>query len=285
MKNHDLYKIHFSVFLFGFAGLFGKWIPLNALTIVWGRVFFASLAFGLMFLYRKQNPFKISIKTSGIYLLLGGLLAFHWWSFFIAIQVSTVAIGLFSFSTFPVFTVFLEPIFFKEKWNPQFLFLVVLSIFGIYLLIPNLSLNSEYFGGITWGITSGFSFSLLTILNRLLLKKQSAVEISFLQDFFAFLILSPFILSQIGKLTSMDWLQVFILGTIFTALAHALFIGGLRTVQAKQASLIANMEPVYGSLFAFLLLSEKLNWYQVIGACLIISSTIYSVFLLKSRDY
>jgi len=281
MKNHDLYKIHFAVFLFGFAGLFGKWIPLNALTIVWGRVFFASLAFGLLFLFRKQNPFKISLKTSSIYLLLGGLLAFHWWSFFIAIQVSTVAIGLFSFSTFPVFTVFLEPIFFKEKWESKYLFLAVLSIFGIYLLIPNLTFNSEYFGGIIWGVTSGFSFSLLTILNRLLLKKQPPIKVSFFQDFFAFLILSPFIINEIGEFSSIDWLQMFILGTVFTALAHVFFIAALRTIKAKQASLIANMEPVYGSLFALLLLGEKLNWSLATGASLIILSTIYSVFLLK----
>ncbi len=285
MKNHDLYKIHISVFLFGFAGLFGKWIHLDALILVWGRVIFATLAFGLLFLYKKQNPFKISIKTSGVYLFLGGLLAFHWWSFFIAIQVSTVAIGLFSFSTFPIFTVLLEPLFFKEKWRFQYFLMAALSTFGIYLLVPNLTLNPEYIWGIIWGIASGFSFSLLTILNRLLLKKQSAIEIAFFQDFFALLIISPFIISGLSQIAPVSWLQLLVLGVIFTALAHVLFIGGLRTVQAKQASLIANMEPIYGSLFAFLLLGEKLNWSLALGGCIILLSAFYSVFLPKSKEY
>ena len=284
IKNLDLYKVHFSVFLFGFAGLFGKWIHLDALTIVWGRVLFASLAFGFLFLYQKQNPLKKSLKTYGIYLFLGSVLAFHWWSFFMAIQLSTVAIGLFSFSTFPIFTVFLEPLFLKEKWKYQYLLLALLSTLGIYLLVPQFSINSEYFWGIIWGLASGFSFSIITILNRLMLKKQSALEIAFFQDFFALLIISPFVVLQLKEVEYETWIQLFILGVIFTALAHLLFIKGLRTIQAKQASIIANMEPVYGSFFAFILLGESLDWSILLGGSLILSATIYTTFLSKRNN-
>lgn len=48
---------------------------------------------------------------------MGIILAVHWTTFFQSIQMSTVAIGLLTFSTFPVFTTFLEPYFFKEKIN------------------------------------------------------------------------------------------------------------------------------------------------------------------------
>lgn len=41
----------------------------------------------------------------------------HWVSFFKSIQVSTVAVGLLSFSTYPVFTTFLEPLFFKRGYS------------------------------------------------------------------------------------------------------------------------------------------------------------------------
>ena len=47
--------------------------------------------------------------------LSGVILAIHWLTFFHAIQVSTVAIGLIGFATFPIFVTFLEPIMYRQK--------------------------------------------------------------------------------------------------------------------------------------------------------------------------
>jgi hypothetical protein len=46
------------------------------------------------------------IKTISPLGLLGLILAVHWITFFHAIQVSSVAVGLLAFSTFPVFITF-----------------------------------------------------------------------------------------------------------------------------------------------------------------------------------
>ena len=161
-----LYQVHFSVFLFGFAGLFGKWIDLNAITIVWGRVFFASIVFGLWFLVKKENPFRIPLKSYLYYFPLGALLAFHWWSFFAAIQMSTVTIGLISFSSFPIFTALLEPLVFRKPWKYSWFILALLSSIGIYLILPEWNWESEYTKGAFWGVMSGLSFAFITILNR-----------------------------------------------------------------------------------------------------------------------
>ncbi len=284
MKNFDLYKIHISVFLFGFAGLFGKWIHLDAITIVWGRVLFASISFGLLFLLQKRNPFKVSLNSYIRYFFLGALLAFHWWSFFKSIQVSTVAIGLFSFSSFPVFTVFLESVFFKEKWKIQYLLLAFLSLFGVFLLFPEFSWHNEYFIGVVWGVMSGLSFAVLTIFNRILLKRKPAIEIAFFQDLFAFVLLSPFVVLQLTSINYESWLQLLVLGTIFTALAHVLFISGLKTIQAKQAAIISNLEPIYGVFFAYLLLGEFISWNVVFGGSFIIMAAFLSTFLQKKNS-
>jgi len=279
MKSADLYKIHISVFLFGFAGLFGKWIYLDALSIVWGRVLFASLAFGVLFAFQGRNPFKISLKQFSSFLFLGGLLAFHWWSFFMGIQKSTVAIGLFSFASFPVFTVLLESLFFNEKWKSQYFFLALLSLLGISLLLPDLNWNNEYLQGVIWGVLSGFSFALLTIYNRKLLPKSSAIEIAFFQDLFAFIILTPFILYQVESIGKIAWFQLLILGTIFTALTHVLYISGLKTIKARQAALISNLEPIYGLVFAYVLLGENLHWKMLLGGALILLAAVYASFI------
>ena len=45
-------------------------------------------------------------------LLSGAILGAHWIAFFKSIQVSTVAIGLLSYVSYPLFTSVIEPIFF-----------------------------------------------------------------------------------------------------------------------------------------------------------------------------
>ncbi|MBX2874134.1 MAG: DMT family transporter, partial [Saprospiraceae bacterium] len=114
-KRKDLVQIHIAVFLFGLAGLFGKLVDQPALIIVLGRVFFGAIALFILYGYRRQS---IRLKQQKDYLwfaLFGLILAVHWLTFFHSIKISSVAIGLLTYSTFPIFTAFLEPYFFKEK--------------------------------------------------------------------------------------------------------------------------------------------------------------------------
>lgn len=286
-KIGALYQVHISVFLFGFAGLFGKWIDLNAITIVWGRVLFASLAFGIWFLLKQKNPFRIPFKSYLYYFPLGALLAFHWWSFFAAIQMSTVTIGLISFSSFPIFTALLEPLVFKKPWKYSWFILALLSSFGIYLILPEWNWESEYTQGAFWGVMSGLSFSFITLLNRYLLlnetsgKDNYSIELTFFQDLFAMICLLPLLFLFPEEICIVAWSQLLLLGLIFTALAHLLYINGLKKVEARTASLISNMEPVWGILFAVLLLGERLNVELILGAILILFSAIFASRLSK----
>lgn len=288
MKNYSsLLQIHLSVFLFGFAGLFGKWISLDALSIVWGRVLFASIAFGVFFIVKKIPVFKLPLKTILFLALLGALLAFHWWTFFLSIQMSNVALGLLSFASFPVFTTLLEPLYFKIKISFKTLLLVLLSSTGIYIILPEWDWQSSYVQGIFWGIMSGLSFAVLTLFNQkihlenLLPSENRSVTISFFQDFFALLILSPFIGFGFMDWEINHWGMLLLLGTVFTALAHFLYINGLKQTKATTASLASNLEPVYGIVLAYFLLGEKIEITTFLGGILILIAAFLSAVSFK----
>lgn len=287
-KYSYLLQIHLSVFLFGFAGLFGKWIALDAMSIVWGRVLFASLAFLIWFAIKKTNPFLIPLKTYSYHLVLGILLAFHWWAFFHSIQLSTVAIGLFCYASFPVFTVLLEPVIFKRKIKLSTFFLLVLSSFGIYLILPEINWASNYTQGVLWGLLSGLSFALLTIGNKLMMdserQMQTSLQMAFFQDFFALIFLSPFLFYIMPDINSTSWMQLIVLGVLFTAIGHFLFINGLKKTSAQAASFIANMEPVYGVILAFFLLGEKPAFEAIVGGGLILFSALLASLDRKSEN-
>ncbi|MDP4821747.1 MAG: DMT family transporter, partial [Saprospiraceae bacterium] len=160
-----LLQIHIAVFFFGIAGLFGKFVAVPAMMIVLGRAFFASIAIGVGLLLFRQSVKLGNAQNYAALLGLGAILALHWWSFFYAIQVSTVAVGLVTFSTFPVFTALLEPLYFKEPFRTRPLLLAALTFFGVVLVVPEYRWENQIFQGAVWGVVSGFTFSILSILN------------------------------------------------------------------------------------------------------------------------
>ena len=286
-----LLSIHLAVLLFGSAGLFGKLLDFSPIIIVYGRVAFASLFLGLYIwisiainlrkhakseLNGKKGEHVYDLRSVCLILLLGAILSIHWITFFHSIQISTVAIGLLSFSTFPIFVVFLEPLFLRSPFRIKYLYFALLTLLGVRLLFPGFTWEDAYFQGVVWGCISGFLFAFLTIINKYLSLKFKAITLAFFQNSVAFIILFPFALRlAVHNISLTEWLILALLGVVFTALSHSLFIYGLKTVKARIASIIACMEPVYGILLAFMILSETPDVRTVTGGLIIVGTTVY----------
>lgn len=272
-KKQSLLEIHAAVVLFGLAGLFGKWLALSPFIIVLGRVFYASTALFLFFFLTKKNMRIFPAKNYAVFILLGFILAVHWVAFFHSIQISTVAIGLLSYSSFPVFTAFLEPLFFKERVKISMIVCALLCLIGVFLIIPQFDLNNSTLRGVLWGLFAGFTFSILTILNRKLSLRYSSLLIAFYQDFWATLFLLPFFFILRPQIATRDILLLLVLGIFCTALSHSLFIKGMRYLNAQIAAIISSLEPVYGIILAFLILNEIPAFRTVLGGLVILGTT------------
>jgi drug/metabolite transporter (DMT)-like permease len=278
MQPHtrSLIEIHAAVLLFGLAGLFGKWVALPSTIIVLGRVIFASLAL-LILLGVQRRPLRLHARRDyGLFAMLGIVLAIHWTTFFQSIQVSTVAVGLLAFSTFPMFVTFIEPAVFREKVQPRELALALIIFVGAVLIIPEFNLSNNITQGVLWGLASAATFALLTVLNRRAVRDYSAQHIALYQDSVAALVLLPFLFVQPVNFALKDILLLILLGVVFTALAHSLYIGGMKHVRAHTASLVASLEPVYGILAALIVFGEVPGVRMVIGGGLILGVAFYS---------
>lgn len=274
--NRHLLEIHLAVLLFGLASLFGKWVALPAAIIVLGRVAFAVPALVVVLRWAGQG-IRLNRRQDYLYLsLLGVLLAFHWVTFFESVQVSTVAVCLVSYSTFPFFTVFLEPLFFREQLSRRGLLLAVVALAGVALVIPEWKLGNNITLGVFWGVLSGISFALLSVLNRKYVRTYSSLQVAFYQDLVAFLLLLPFWFLLQPTPSASDWGLIVVLGVVFTAFSHTLFINGLKEVPARTASIIATLEPVYGIIAAALLLGEIPGARVLAGGVLIVGAMAYA---------
>ncbi|RFT16039.1 MAG: Permease of the drug/metabolite transporter (DMT) superfamily [Candidatus Saccharicenans subterraneus] len=275
-RTQGVLLVNLAVLFFGFPGVIGKVLPLSPVQLTWLRVFLASLALLVVLLIQKVKP---QVPGHGPRLLLlaaGFLLAFHWTAFFRAVQVSTVAVGLLSYSTFPVFTVFLEPWLLRTKFRRSYLYFAVLCFLGVGLMVPEFSLSNRIFQGVVWGILSGLSFALLAIINRMLSPGHSSLVLAFYQDSLAMIFLLPLFLSQPGPLPlgTVNAGLILFLGLVCTAGAHTIFIRGLRFIEARLSSLISSLEPVYGIIFGYLFLGELPGFRTVAGGLLILASVV-----------
>jgi len=69
-----------------------------------------------------------------------------------------------------------------------------------------------------------------------------------------------------------DFLLLAALGIFCTALAHVLFIKSLVHIKTQLASITACLEPVYGIIFAFVLLGEIPALRTILGGCIILGT-------------
>jgi drug/metabolite transporter (DMT)-like permease len=267
-----LLSLHTAVALFGFAGLFGKWIALSPTTIVLGRTVVAAAALGMILAWRGQprGPFEWRLGFNG------AVLAVHWVAFFQAIQIAGVAVGLLGFATFPVFVLLLEWILLRRRTQPREWVLAAIAMLGLVLIVPDFQLSNIVVQGALWGVLAGATFALLAVCNRALASRREPAEIAFWQNACAAVGLLPAAVFVPAILTPRDLGLILVLGVVCTALAHTLFIRSLRMLSAHTASVVATLEPVYGIALAAVLLGEIPNVKTLIGGVIIVGATLWA---------
>lgn len=285
-KQQSLLYLHSAVLLFGGTALFSKLIALSALDITVYRTAVAAIVLFILLTLQKQKITLANPIDYGVALLLGVVVGAHWVTYFAGMQMAGVTIGIIAFFTYPVITVFLEPLinYFlsKNKDNskpkPKDIVIAFIVMLGIFLLIPEISLGNQVTLGIISGVLSGFLFALRNILHKNYFSQYSGPHTMLYQTLVAFLMLCLFVEVPPMAVSNTDWLLILLVGVVFTAMPHALFASSLRHLSATTAGLIACLQPLYGSILAFLLLSERVDMWTIIGGTLVISAALFETW-------
>ncbi len=120
-------------------------------------------------------------------------------------------------------------------------------------------------------------FGVLTLINRKLAGGLSSIQIAFYQDVFAGLALLPLAAFSSGHqpFSGTEILGLAVLGILFTAGAHTLFISGLKSCRAGTAGLVSTLEAVYGILLAYLFLGEIPALRTLTGGVIILAAVVF----------
>ena len=111
-NRKDILYLNFAVMMFGIAGVIGQYVEVPSVMVALGRVICSSIILLAIALLKKESLKLERKKDYTLIIFTGAVLALHWTSFFQSIQVSSVAVGTITFSTFPLFLV-------KATWRMQ----------------------------------------------------------------------------------------------------------------------------------------------------------------------
>ncbi|WP_371195616.1 DMT family transporter [Glaciecola sp. SC05] len=275
----SLINLHLTVMLLGGTALFAKLINLSALDITFGRSLPACI---VLFLVVKLSGESLRLNSQKDYLIamgLGVIMAVHWVTYFAAMQYSSVSVGIIALFTFPVITVLLEPFFEKIRlvWQDVASALVVLV--GIFMIVPDVSLENDITLGVVIGVFSAFLYAIRNLLHRQYFcqysgAKAMAYQIAIICPCLIWFISDDFFTTA-AAFDLHTGLLLLLLGTVFTALPHALVAASLKHLRAKTFSLVACMQPFYGVVFAIIMLNESPTWQTLVGGVLVISAAVY----------
>ncbi|SDM10745.1 EamA domain-containing membrane protein RarD [Daejeonella rubra] len=282
--SRNLVILHITVFIWGFTGILGALISIDATYLVWYRVLIAFVSLYAYFVYKKI-PISVSKETFLKLFFTGAIVALHWILFFQSIKSSTVSVALVSLSSLTLFTAILEPILKKQRISKLEILTGLLIISGIYMIFK---FESRYSVGIICGLLSAFCASIFSIINSKQIQNRPAAIISFYELIGAWVWVSVYLLISEGfkapvSLNPTDLAFLFILGTVCTSVAYVSGVAVMKELSAFRVALITNLEPVYGIILAFLFFGKReqmtIGFY---AGALVILSTIFMFPYIKN---
>ena len=277
MKNQHYYYLtllNLGTLCISTSGPLGRFIPLPPPLIIWSRALVAFLVLGAYCLWKKERIKKEFIKNSTTLLWSGSLLTLHWVTYFFALQWSGVAIGMLSLFTFPILTVFLEPLFFKTKLHPIHLIFGVFILIGIYLLVPAFDFESEQSKGLLMGLFSALTYALRNLILKKRIEKIKGSLLMFYQLGITLVLLFPVLMLYPLDTFTAQIPYLLFLGLVTTALGHSLFLNSLTYFTVSTASIMNSIQPIFGILIAFFFLKEIPPASSLIGGGIILTTVV-----------
>ena len=256
------------------SGVLGRYIAMPSEVIIWFR---AALAMVLLYLYCKYKKIDLTVTSTKDYksfFISGLLMAVHWVTYFYALKLSNVALGVLSLYTFPIIIALLEPLFLKVKFDPIYILLGVIVLTGLFILTPELNIESTQVKGILFGVFSAFCYAVRVLILKQHVAKYNGTMLMFYQTVIITILLLPtlFFMDISGLESQFPYLLL--LAFLTTAIGHSLMLHSLKFFSASTTSIISSLQPIFGIILAFFFLQEIPTMRTFWGGSLILLTVV-----------
>jgi len=185
-------------------------------------------------------------------------------------------------STIPAFMIIFGWLILKERLDKVKVFSVLIAILGVVMIVGLKMTGSNVVLGIILLILTAITWALMSVLIKKV-KTYSSLQITIMSTVVAVVCLTPFILSDLPSLTSINFaepkviLSLLYIGAVSTAVAYVMWNKGLKVISASSSGLFYLIQPIVGSFLGWLLLGEQISVGFIIGSAMILASVWISV--------
>jgi drug/metabolite transporter (DMT)-like permease len=278
------------------TAIFIRYLTVNyslpALVLAFWRDFFVVLTL-CPILFLKHRDLLALQKGQIVYLVIYGLVLAifnSFWTISVSLNGASVATVL-SYSS-AAFTALLGYWILKESLGWVKIVAVICSMIGCVLVSGAYTQAAwqSNLAGIVSGVLAGLSYAAYSLMGRKAnqrgMNSWATVLYTFLFAAFFLLIINlipglkvPGAASRPADLFWLGadwkgWLPLFLLAAGPTVMGFGLYNISMQVLPASIANLIATSEPVFTSIFAFLLFGERLGSVELIGGFLIIGGVL-----------
>ena len=272
-----------SMAIWGSLGLFRRAIPLPSSVLAFVRGVVGSL-FLVLFVRARGGRVNAGMTRKQIawFAAAGAIMAFNWILLFDAYNYTSVAVATLCYYMMPVFVTLASALLFGEKLTARKLLCVAVCVAGM-LLVTGVAEGDAPTGSEIRGIVMGLAAAVLYSTVVLMNKKMPGMDVyekTIVQLIGAAVIMVPYILvTEDVTALSLDGrgaLMLFIVATVHTGIAYALYFGCMDDLKAQTVAIFSYVDPIVAVLLSAFVLGEPLSALGVLGVVLVLGAAVVS---------
>ena len=225
----------------------------------------------------KNNLIDFITITFGSIFLTSGLL--------ISVKYIEVSLAILIFCTYPILVLCYAIFFDKEKITNGIKSLFLLTFIGLFFVLGPSFINLNIIGVFSAFIASIGATTMIVInqkmSNKLITPIQINIFINIFNLIFFFCILSLFFSINYNIPTITFF--IILIPSLSYAIALFLQLLAIPKIGQSNTALFLYLEPIVAIIGAVILLKETLNYYQLFGAVLVLSSLALATYLTKKN--
>ncbi|MDM0460894.1 EamA family transporter [Clostridium perfringens] len=255
---------------------------LSTMFIAFSRSFLSSICFFIWIMITDRKILKIDPRGLAISALYGiGTFALCFIGYNLSVEYIPISVATVLMFTNSIWVTIFGVLFFGEKFNMKKGSVILLTLVGC-IMVSNMSLGHFNMSaiGIAAGLGTGFLFAFQIIFPKFFsdYRKDTLLIYGYI---FAIIFIGLFtdfkesfnIIANASNI-GMVILNILSIGILSTFISNTFYIKSTEYIEASVTSILASMEPVLSSIFAFFIFGEVLNGKQIVGAILIIIAAI-----------
>lgn len=272
--------------IFGTLGLFVRLIPLSSAALAASRGIVGALFLFILVRLRGHGlALPESPRTRAVLIASGICIGLNWALLFEAYRLTTLATAELAYEMAPVMVIAASPFVLRERLTCTRLVCLVLALVGIVfvsgVLEPGATVGVTL-AGVGFGLAAATFYAAVMILNQFL-GEVEPYTLTIVQLGVAGITLVPQLLvtgdSGWLVLDGRSAILLVIVCLVHTGLAFVFWFSSLGQLSAQKVAIFGYIDPAVALLTSALILHEGMTPLAMVGAVLILGSTLASELL------